>query len=92
VHQQLRFNAMDARGILQRLDHVRQQAIFKFRGGVRVARLGGPHVQVADHTLVTFVDEKRVAADAAAEDGSVTWQDLGIDVAQDHLRRSPVVP
>ena len=48
--------------------------------------------QVADHALAALVDEERVADDAAALDRGIAGQDFGVDVAQDHLRRTAIVP
>ena len=49
-------------------------------------------VEVANHSLTAFVDEERIAEDASAIDGSVARQNLRIDVAQNHLGRTGIVP
>jgi len=82
--QQLGFDAMDAGRLLERLDDVGQKVQFHFSRvwQSRTVR----NVQIADHALASFIDEKGVAEDATAIDRSVSRQDLGIDIAENHLR------
>ena len=90
VRQQLRFDAMDPGRLLQSFDHVRQQLKFDF---VRVRNTASVrHKQIADHSLAAFIHEEAVTENAAALDGSVSRKDFGVDIAQNHLRRSVVVP
>src|SRR5262245_3971474 len=48
--------------------------------------------QIANHALVVFVDEKRIAKNASPRYRCVTRQELGVHVAKDHLCRAAVIP
>ena len=48
--------------------------------------------QVSDDAFILLVNEERVTEDAAALQGSVSGEDLGVHVAQDHLGGAGVVP
>src|SRR5271168_554674 len=90
IGQQLRFHAVNSRGLLQRLDHVSQQLNFDL---ARVRKAASVHYKkITDHSLAAFVNEKAVAEDAPAFYGRISRQDFRVDIAQDHLRRSVVVP
>src|SRR5271155_4576919 len=81
---------MDSRRLLQSFDHMRQQLNFNL---VRVRQpVAVGDEKIADHSLAAFVNEKAVTEDAAALDGCISWKDLRVDIAQDHLRRSVVIP
>ncbi len=69
---------------------MQQQPRFHFVRIGQTSPIG--HEQVANYTLAAFVNEECVADDAAALDGGITRQNLGIHVAQDHLGRTAVVP
>src|SRR5579863_4113367 len=90
VCQQLSLNSMNAGRLLQGLDHMVEQA------ELNLPRVGEPaavgHIEIADHSLAAFVDKKRVTEDAAAVDRGVSRQDLGVNIAQDHLCRAGIVP
>ena len=92
MNQQLRFDAVDAGRLLQGFDHMDQQPAFDLLRAGSAISISVSHEQIADHSFITFIDEKGVAEDLAPVDGSVAGQDLGIDVAQDHLCRAGVVP
>src|SRR5579871_2280886 len=88
--QQLRFHPMDSRRLLQGFDHMRQQPDFyltRIRQAAPVC-----YKQIADHSLAALVNEKRVPKDTAAVNRGIARKDLGVDVAQNHLRRAGVVP
>src|ERR1700730_2609091 len=85
---------MDAGRLLQGLDDVREQALFDLVP-VRTATSVADRVadeEVTDNTLILFVDKEGVAEDAAALDGGISGEDLGVHVAEDHLSRSGIVP
>src|SRR5450631_201280 len=48
--------------------------------------------EIADDALALLVNKKGIPKDAAAFDGSVPGENLGIHVAQNHLGRGAVVP
>ena len=48
--------------------------------------------QIADDSLALLINEKRIAENAAPLNRRVSGQDLGVHVAQDHLRRARVIP
>src|SRR5579872_238851 len=88
--QQLSFDAMNAGRLLQSFDYVSQQPDFDFVGVGKTLAVGD--VEIADDSFAAFIDEESVAEDAAAFDGGVTGKDFGIDVAQNHFRRTAVIP
>src|SRR3954470_18745421 len=90
VCQQLRLHPVDPWRLLQRLDDMSQK-FYLDQTGVR-QEIALRDVKVADDPLAAFIDEKGVSEDAAAIDGGIAWQNLGIYVAQNHLRRTGVVP
>ena len=49
-------------------------------------------VKIADHALAAFIDKERVAANVAIFHGSISGQDFGIDIAENHLGGGPIVP
>ena len=92
VRQQLRFDAMDPRGLLQGLNDVSQQPLF-YLAPVRLGRLRSiAHEEVSNHALALFVNEKGVSKNTAAFDGGVARQNFGIHVAQNHLGGNRIVP
>ena len=90
MHQQLCFNAVDSRRLLQSLDHVRQQPRFY------IHTVGSPisvrYEKIANYALAAFVYEERISHDSSPLYRRITGQDLGIYIAQDHIGRSVVVP
>src|SRR5580700_6602263 len=84
VRQQLRFNTMDAGGLLQRLDHMSQKLHLDIVSGRTAPAIGDE--KIADHSLAAFVNKKTVAEDAPAIDGGISRQDFRIDIPQNHLR------
>src|SRR5262249_25540347 len=90
VCKQLRFYAMNARRLLQSLNHVGEQA------SLNVVGLREPFAvrdkQVSDHAFAAFVNEESITKDLAALDGGIARKDLGIHITQDHIRRTVVVP
>ena len=49
-------------------------------------------VQIANHSFATFVDEKTVTENAATIDGRISGENFRIHIAQNHLRRTGVIP
>src|ERR1700722_8906870 len=90
VRQQLSFDTVNSRRLLQGLDHVRQQLYFDFASVWNAAAVGDE--KIADHSLTSFIYEKAVAKNAAAIDGSISRKNFRVDIAQNHLGRSVVVP
>src|ERR1051326_156302 len=88
--QQLRLYAMNPRRLLQSRDDMGEQA------NLDLARVGETiavgDIEIANHALAAFVDEKRVAEDAASIDGGVARQNFGVYVAQDHVSRTGAIP
>src|SRR5437764_7614872 len=90
MRQQLRFNAVYSRRLLQGFDHVGQQSAFDFLA-IR-AVIARADEQIADHALAALVDKERITEDFAAGDGRVTGQEFCVHVTEDHFRRTAVVP
>ena len=90
VHEQLRFDAMDAGRLLQGFDHVREQPGFHFVRIRQAAAVGDK--KISNHALAAFVNKKRIAEDSSAIDGRVARQDLGVHVAKNHVGGAAVVP
>src|SRR5258708_7488573 len=84
VHQQLGFNALDAGGLLQGLNHMSEQAFFYLQGTLAAAAIG--HIEVANHSLAAFIDKKRIPRDSSALHCRVARENFAINVAQDHRR------
>src|SRR5580704_14930328 len=90
VGEQLRLDPMDAGGLLQRLDYMREQLYFDF---VRVRNPAAVRdIKIADHSLAAFIHKEAVTENAPAINGGVSGQDFSVDIAQDHLRRPVVIP
>jgi hypothetical protein len=90
MYQQLSFDPVDSRRLLQGLDNVREQArLHDVRLGKALA-IGDK--QISNHPLAAFIHKKGVAKNAAAIHGGVTRQDLRIEIAEDHVRRTAIVP
>src|SRR5260370_11541062 len=97
---------MNAGRLLQGFDDVSEQAFFDLvaariaasvadRVANRVAGSVADRVadkEVADHALALLVDKEGVAEDAAPLDGGVPGENLGVHVAENHLRGSGIVP
>src|SRR5450759_938891 len=89
---------MNAGRLLQGFDDVGKQAFFDLvtveTAGAVADRVADrfANKQVADHSLALLVDKEGVAEDAAALDGGVAGENLGIHVAQDHLGGGSVIP
>ena len=81
---------MNSGRLLQCLNHVQQQTGLHFMRIRQPSRTGDE--KIAYHAFAAFVDEKGVAHDSSPLDRGVAWQYLGIDVTQNHLRRTGVVP
>src|SRR5438128_11901087 len=90
VHQQLRFYAMDAGGLLQSFDDVYQQSRLDFKL-MRIATFMIDE-QIPDYALISFVDEKRIPEQASTLQRGVARQDLRVNIAQDHIGRPCVIP
>src|SRR5438067_9723807 len=80
---------MDARRLLQSLNGVGQQAkpYFGILLGVVEA-----HEQITDHALSSLVNKKGIAGHAPILQSNVSRQNLGVDVAQDHVGGTLIVP
>src|ERR1700733_2360843 len=89
VREQLGFNAVDSRRLLQSLDHVRKQPHFNFARVWKTAAIR--HEKIADHTLAAFVNEETIAKDTAPFDRGIPGKDFRVDITQDHLRGSVVI-
>src|ERR1044071_8573200 len=89
MRQKLRFNALYAGRLLQRVDYVHGQPVF-YRVAWDADGIVG--VKIADDAFAAFIDKKRVAANMPVFHGGIAGQDLGIDIAEDHLGRGSVVP
>jgi hypothetical protein len=48
--------------------------------------------KVADHSLAAFIHKEAVTKDAPAFDGRISRKDFRVHIAQNHFRRSVVVP
>src|ERR1039458_2913217 len=70
VHEQLRFDAMDARRLLEGFDHMREQSRFSF-GRIRHAPAISDK-KIANYPFAALVNKKRVAEDLSAIDSCVT--------------------
>src|SRR5277367_2223390 len=90
MDQQLRFDAMDSRRLLQRLDHMSQELRFHFAGIVQPLVAGNE--EISDNSLTAFINEKGVTENASALDRRIARQNFRVDVAQNHFRGSAVVP
>src|SRR5437763_4050233 len=90
VRQQLRFNPMDTRRLLQCLDHVREQPPLHLLAIVSITAIA--YKQVTDHTLVVFVNEERITKNASTRNRGVSRQKLVIHVAKNHPRRAAGIP
>src|SRR3954470_8759972 len=90
MRQQLRFNAMNPGRLLQGFDDVGQQLQLDLTRIRQASAIGD--VQVADHSLAAFVYEEGIAENTPAIDCGITRKDFGIDIAEDHLRGTGIVP
>ena len=88
MRQQLRFNAMNSRRLLQRLDDVLRHLRFDPMR-IHAARR---NEQVAHHTFAALIDEEGVSHDVAALDRRIARQNLGVHITQNHVRRVAIVP
>ena len=88
VSQQLRLYPMDTGRLLQGLNDVLNHLRLD-PGSVAATRRDK---QVAHHPFAAFVDEERIANNAASLHRGVARQDLRIHVAQDHFRRAAIIP
>src|ERR1017187_5995575 len=69
---------------------MRQQLQFHLTRVGKTVAVG--HEQISDHALTAFIQKEGVAENAAALDGGVAGKNFRVDIAQDHLGRSAVVP
>src|SRR5262249_37640283 len=90
VRQQLRFDTMNTRRLLQCFDHVREQAVLDVLAIVAVATFADE--KISDYALVVLVNEKRIPEDPPTRDRGVPRQKLRVHVPEDHLSRGAVVP
>src|ERR1700691_6030734 len=90
VRQQLRFDAMDSRRLLERFDDMSEKALLHFEPIRRAASVANK--QVANHTLALLINKKRVAENTAALDGSIIAKNLRLHIAENHLGRLTVIP
>src|SRR4030095_6395488 len=67
-----------------------QKAAFHFMAFGGAAAVG--HKQVADDSFAALVDEEGVAEDAPTLYSGVARQNLGVDVAEDHVGGTGVIP
>src|SRR6185369_661272 len=89
MQQQLRFDAMDAGRLLQSVDDVGEQFVLDLAAPCSGCAFDE---DVADHALGSFINKEEIAKHLSALDGGVSRQDLCIDVTQDHLGRTAIVP
>src|SRR5437764_3602146 len=82
---------MDPGRALQGLNHVGQEFEFNVMNGI-LRPITVAHVKVADYALGTFVHKERITKNAPALDGRIAGKDLGINVTENHLRRTAIVP
>src|ERR1035437_5615201 len=93
---------LNAGRLLQGFDDVGEQAFFDLvaariaasvaaRVAARVADIFA-NKEVADYALALLVHKEGVAEDAAPLDGGVPRKNLGVHVAQNHLRGNGVIP
>ena len=90
VEEQLRLDAVDARGVDEEFDDVVEEAAFDFVGGVGAA--AGDGEGVADDGLMFLVDTEDVAGDAAVFDGDVAGEDAGVEILEKEIGGGAVVP
>src|SRR5262249_17323820 len=90
MRQQLGFDTLNSRRLLEGLDDMGKQFLFDFVSIGSATPI--PDKQVADHSLALFVNEKRVAENVATLDRGITGQNFGVEVAENHFRRTGVVP
>src|SRR5580658_3609692 len=90
VHEQLRFDAMNSWGLLQSFDHMGEQPRFHLVGIGQAPAVRNK--KISNNTLAAFVNKERIAENSSAIDGRITRQNLGVDVAQNHVGGSAVIP
>ena len=76
VRQQLRLDAMDTRGLLQRLNDVSEQALFNLVPVWSSASVADK--QIANHSFTLLINKKGVPENIAALDGSIAGQDFRV--------------
>ena len=89
VNQQLGFDAVNARRLLQGFDYVAEQLPFDIVG---IMLLAVADVEIADHAFAAFIDEERIAEDAAAIDGGIARKYFGVDITQNHVGGAVIIP
>src|SRR6478735_8767378 len=90
MRQQLRFNAVNARRLLQGFDHVRQQAALDLLATAAI--IARTNEKISDHSFTALVNKERIAEDFTARNRGVAGQEFRVHVTENHLRRTAVVP
>ena len=49
-------------------------------------------VEIANNALAAFINKKRIAANVAVFNRSVTGKNFRVDIAEDHFGGGPVIP
>src|SRR6185437_7154461 len=74
---------------LQGVNHMHSQS--PLHGIVRQAD-GSISIEVPNHPFASFINKEGVAAHTSIFHCGISWQDLGINVAENHLGRRTIVP
>src|SRR5581483_6769552 len=90
MRQELRLDTVNSRGLLQRLNYVREQPPFDLCAIGSIPAFA--HEEVADHAFIIFVNKERITENFAAGNGGIAWQKLGVYIAENHLHGAGVVP
>src|SRR5262249_31363162 len=90
MSEQLCLDSMDARGLLQRLDHVREKAPLNMLAGVSLFPF--PDEKNPKHAPFFFLNQKHKTQNTPPRYRRVTRQELRVHVAKDHLCRAAVIP
>ncbi len=89
VEEKLRFDALDAGGVVQELEQVVEEGLGDLK---HLRRVVGDGEGVADDGFLAFVDAEGEAADAAAIERDEAGQDAGVEVLEEELGGALVVP
>jgi hypothetical protein len=87
--EQLRFDAVDARGVLEEFNEVVEQGV---ADGIVEALGLVEGVEVADDGLGGLEDAKSISTDDAVAQGDVAGKDAAVEVFKDHVGSACVVP
>ena len=89
VEEELRFDALDAGGVVEELEELVEQGVGDGEG---LRGVGGCGEGVADYGFLAFVDAEGEAADAAAVEGDESGKDARVEVLEEELGGALIVP